>query len=371
MSKSWQEHAVTMVESLAGAGEVADPAWQAAMREIPRHLFLPDQPMEAAYAADAIVTQTRPAYALGGDRLDLPTSSVSAPSAVAVMLDRLNLAYGQRVLEIGTGSGYNTALLCHRLGDHQVFSVDIDPQLVAAARTALAGLGYHATLAAGDGHAGLADAAPYDAILATCALTHIPPAWIGQLQPGGRIVAPLSGAHDAALIVLTKTADDEVTGRFDPARVAFMPLRTDLNHPLATPRVLAPAALAMPHYGTTNLNPAGLVDVSDDFALFLHLHIPGLNIGPGDNPPLGKSVAVSDPDSMAAAGLTATEEGVWPVIQRGPRRLWDTIEHATRLWDTLSWPGRERYGITALDRIDRQYVWLDDPDGPFSWPMPL
>lgn len=371
MSQPWRAHAAAMVDSLADAGELPDPAWRTAMREVPRHLFLPRQPVTAAYAAEAIVIQTRPAYALGGDRLDLPTSSVSAPAAVTVMLDRLNLADGQQVLEIGTGSGYNTALLCHRLGDRHVYSIDIDPELVEAARQVLAGCGYRPMLVAGDGHAGIPEGAPYDAILATCALTHIPPAWVGQLKAGGRIVAPLLGAHDAALMVLTKTTADEVTGRFDPARVSFMPLRTDLNHPLAAPRTIAPEALAMPHYGTTTLDPAALTDVSEDFALFLHLHIPGLGIGAGENPTLGKTAAVSDPESMAAAGLTPTAPGMWPVIQKGPRRLWDTIEHATRLWEALDRPGRDRYGITALDRADRQYVWLDDPDGAYSWPMPL
>jgi hypothetical protein len=172
-------------------------------------------------------------------------------------------------------------------------------------------------------------------------------------------------------MVLAKTEDDEVTGRFDPTRTAFMPLRADLNHPLATPRVIAPNALAMPHYGTTTLDPKRLADISDDFALFLHLHIPGLEIGPGEDPTQGKTVAASDPDSMAAAALAPIGPGLWPVTQRGPRRLWDTIEHATRLWETLGHPGRDRFGITATDRTDRQYVWLDDPDGTYSWPMPL
>lgn len=371
MSPPWIRHAARMAEALAASGELADPAWRAAMQEVPRHVFVPDQPLEVAYGAEAIVTQTRPAYALGGDRLDLPTSSASAPAVVAVMLDRLALRDGQRVLEIGTGTGYNTALLCHRLGDQHVYSIDIDPDLVEAARGRLADVGYRPIMVAGDGHGGIPQHAPYDAILATCSLTHIPPAWIGQLAPRGRVVAPLLGAYDAPLTVFDKTADDEVTGRFDPARAAFMPLRVDLEHPLATPRVLAPAALAMPHYGTTSLDPARLAGVNDDFALFLHLHIPGMEIGTGENPLLGKTVAVSDLDSIAAAGLTPTTEGTWPVTQRGPRRLWDTIEHATRLWEALGHPGRDRYGITALDRTDRQYVWLDDPDGPYSWPMPL
>jgi protein-L-isoaspartate(D-aspartate) O-methyltransferase len=365
----WRSLAADLAAKLAEEGALT-PDWRMAFEQVPRHVFLPGHPLEVAYANDAVTVQQRPAEVLGGNRIDLPTSSASQPAVVAVMLNRLDTRAGMRVLEIGAGTGWNAALLCHRLGEHNVVSIDLEPGLVDAARTALASLGYRPTLVAGDGYEGVPQHGPYDAILATCSISHIPPAWIGQLRGSGRIVAPLHGSG-YGLMILRKTADDEVTGWFDPTRAAFMPLRTDPDNPLETPRILSPAAQAMPHYGTTNLDPAGLVDVSHDFALFLHLHIPGLNLGPGDNPPLGKSVTVSDPDSMAAAGLTAAQEGAWPVIQRGQRRLWDTIEHATRLWDTLGRPGRDRYGITALDRADRQYVWLDDQDGPYSWPMPL
>jgi hypothetical protein len=65
------------------------------------------------------------------------------------------------------------------------------------------------------------------------------------------------------------------------------------------------------------------------------------------------------------------QDGRWPVIQRGPCRIWDTIETAVALWDHLHQPDISRLGISALDDVTRQYVWLDDPDGPYSWPMPL
>jgi protein-L-isoaspartate(D-aspartate) O-methyltransferase len=297
----------------------------------------------------------------------MPTSSASDPGAVAIMLERLGVEDGDRVLEIGTGTGYNTALLCARLGDANVTSIDIDPVLVDAARGVLATLGYRPKLVAGDGHDGVADAAPYEAILATCAIGHVPPPWIQQLRTGGRIVAPLTGAHDAALVVLTKTAADEVVGRFDAARLSFMPLRADVDNPLATPHLIGAASLAMPHYGTTTLDPTPLADPADDLSLFLHLHLgPDFAIGA-----TATGVAVSTATSQAEAIREPARSGTWTVVQRGPSRLWDTVEHAVRLWDHLGQPGRERFGITALDRVDRQYVWLDDPDGPYSWPMPL
>jgi protein-L-isoaspartate(D-aspartate) O-methyltransferase len=369
MAADWVPLARAMVQRMAAASEVTDPAWIEAFETVPRHLFVPDVSLERAYAAESIVTQVRAAAVVGGGSVELPSSSASAPGAVAVMLDRLAVEAGQQVLEIGTGTGYNAALLCHRLGGAAVCSVDIDPGLVTSAGRVLASLGYRPTLVTGDGDIGLADRQPFDGIVATCAVDRIPVEWIKQLNPGGRIVAPLTGAHEAALMVLTKTAGDEVVGRFDPARVRFMPLRRELSSPLAGGGELGGGVLAMAHYGTTDLDPAQFIEPVDDFALFLHLHIAGLNLGTTEHPTLGKAVTVADGKSIAEVPLTADDR--WTVLQRGPRRLWDTVEHAARLWERLGRPDRSRYGITALDDPTRQFVWLDDPDGPYSWPMPL
>lgn len=105
----------------------------------------PASPHAVAYSPEVIVTQVRPAPVAGGGTVDLPSSSASAPGAVAVMLDRLAVHNDQRVLEIGTGTGYNAALLCHRLGDAAVYSIDIDPELVNAARDTLDSRGYCTT----------------------------------------------------------------------------------------------------------------------------------------------------------------------------------------------------------------------------------
>ncbi len=159
-------------------------------------------------------------------------ASVLGKRVVAWVLEALHLADGQRVLEIGTGTGYNAALLCHRLGDANVASIDIDPALVEQARQHLATLGYAPTLATGDGAAGLLDAAPYDAIIATAAVAHIPPAWIEQLRTGGVIVADLRGGFSGAMIRLYKIDDDTVEGRCHNYDAAFMPMRRELRYPL-------------------------------------------------------------------------------------------------------------------------------------------
>ncbi|MGH3915565.1 MAG: methyltransferase domain-containing protein, partial [Pseudonocardiaceae bacterium] len=198
----WQLLAASMTEHLVTTGKLIDPAWQRAFTQIPRHFFVPDHNLADAYSPTSLITQWRTVDDVGNER---PTSSLSAPSAVAAMLERLAVQDHHRVLEIGTGTGYNAALLCHRLGAANVYSNDIDPELIERAELLLRNLDYHPTLIATDGYTGLADNAPYDRILATCAINHIPPEWIRQLAPGGRIVAPISGNSTKPLLVLNKT----------------------------------------------------------------------------------------------------------------------------------------------------------------------
>lgn len=370
MTEHWQGLATDLADDLFASGDLTEP-WRGAFVHVPRHVFVPHAPLELAYSSEAIVTQTRTAPVRGAGAIELPSSSASAPGAVALMLDRLKVTRGDRVLEVGTGTGYNAALLCYELGDNALSSVELDPALVYGAKQALQSLGYHPTLVAGDGYEGFPEAAPYDAIMATCAINHIPPAWIRQLAPNGRIVAPLAGANDTALMVLNKIADDEMEGRFDHARIAFMPLRHDVDNPLGPGRTLGLSALLMPHYGTTAVDPSLLIDLDDELALFLHLHIAGLVVGTTCNPREGHAVTVTDATSSAEVPTNATAPSTWQTLQRGPHRLWDTVEHATRLWQTLGAPRRSRYGITALTDTARQFVWLDEPLGPYSWPMPL
>jgi protein-L-isoaspartate(D-aspartate) O-methyltransferase len=370
---NWQPLVTTMTQKLVATGELTDPAWHRAFLDTPRHIFVPDHSLADAYSQTALVTQWRAADELGNQR---PTSSASAPDAVAVMLERLAVQDHHRVLEIGTGTGYNAALLCHRLGAANVYSNDIDPTLVDQARLALNSLGYQPTLVTADGYTGFADGAPYDRILATCAITHIPPEWIRQLADGGRIVAPIAGNSTKPLLVLDKTAPDEVTGHFANNNTGFMPLRHDLQSPCGPGETAGSKVSGMAHYGTTTTDPRRVHEASPDLALFCQLHVPGLQRGYGTDSPQSTDptratrIIAHTADAVANVSFHP-EDGRWPVIQRGPRRIWDTIETAMALWDHLHQPDASRLGVSALDDITRQYVWLDDPDGPYSWPMPL
>lgn len=363
MNTQWGRRVGALTEHLVDAGALVDPAWRKVFVSVPRHVFVPDHDFEEAYADKALVTQTRAATTPDGGSLQLPTSSASQPSLVAVMLERLEVRDGMRVLEIGAGTGYNAALLASRLGDENVFSLDIDSDLIATARHSLEVAGRCPRLVAADGHEGLEDASPYDRIIATCAIGHVPPAWIRQLAPGGRIVAPLQ-MDGWTLAVLDKTADDEVTGRIDATHAAFMPLRSRVDSPLAAGQRLA-GATGVGHYGVTGLDPGVVAEADADLRLFVSFHIPGLAIGGIDD----QEVTLTAPRGHARASLEPNPDGQWRVIQSG-HRLWDTAEHAVRSWRQLGKPDRTRYGISALDDPDRQYVWLDDPDSAYCWPLP-
>jgi protein-L-isoaspartate(D-aspartate) O-methyltransferase len=364
----WHQAAKALAAQLAESSELTDPAWRQAFEQVPRHVFVPGFTLQEAYTDQSLVTQRRIAPVVAGEGPQLPTSSSSQPGVMAAMLERAELTEGMRVLEIGTGCGYHACLLSHRLGEANVYSIELDPQLSTTAGQRLAEVGYRPRLRAGDGYAGWTDAAPFDRIIATCAIDHVPPAWIDQLAASGRIVAPLVG-DECALVVLDKTADDEVTGRFDDYRTAFMPLRPDVDNPLAGGRRFGHTGQGIGQYGSTSLDPARFDHTDQDLILLLHLHLPGLSIGGLENPD-GKFLTLATPAGTAQVALVADDDGRHTTIQHDAR-LWDTAEHVADLWERLGHPTRGRYGISALNRADRQYVWLDDPNSRYAWQLPL
>ncbi|CAM5424665.1 Protein-L-isoaspartate O-methyltransferase OS=Streptomyces violarus OX=67380 GN=FHS41_003687 PE=3 SV=1 [Streptomyces violarus] len=213
----------------------ADPAWQEAFAAVPRHLFVPyyyvgvaggyerrwgespdpqarERWLRGAYEDTPLATRLR-----DGELL----SSSSQPSLMADMLAALRVEDGHTVLEIGAGTGYNAALLAHRLGDDKVTTVDLDPEITESARRHLAAAGYHPVVVTGDGARGVPERAPFDRIIATCALSTVPRAWLAQSRPGGRILLPLA----TGLVVLTVRDAGHAEGRFLHTPAYFVPLR--------------------------------------------------------------------------------------------------------------------------------------------------
>ena len=174
-----------LVDKLREAGCVRSPRVEAAFREVPRHLFLPGDSLATAYSDEAIITKK--------DRNGVPISSSSQPAIMAIMLEQLELKPGERVLEVGAGTGYNAALMAHIVGDAGlVVTVDIDQDLVASARRHLSAARFERVrVVCGDGAFGHSDGAPYDRIILTVGAWDIAPAWRDQLKPDGRLLLPL------------------------------------------------------------------------------------------------------------------------------------------------------------------------------------
>lgn len=224
----------------ASGAWAADPVWRQAFQAVPRHLFVPyyyvgvvggyerrwgespdprarEEWVRGAYADAPLATRLR-----DGELV----SSSSQPSLMAMMLAELRIRDGDRVLEIGAGTGYNAALLAHRLGDDLVTTVDLEPEITEAARSRLTAAGYHPVVVTGDGARGVPERAPFDRIIATCTLTSVPTAWLGQCRPGARILGPLA----TGLIALTVRDAGHAEGRFLHTPVYFVPLRGADRH---------------------------------------------------------------------------------------------------------------------------------------------
>jgi protein-L-isoaspartate(D-aspartate) O-methyltransferase len=175
-----------LVDELRDSGRLTSRTVEAAFRAVPRHVFLPEMGAAEAYQDEAFVIKT------SDD--GLPVSSSSQPAIMAIMLEQLGLARGNRVLEIGTGTGYNAALMAFLVGQSgTVVTVDIDEDMVARARANLAAAGYaRVVVICGDGGYGAPDQAPFDRIIVTAGAWDLAPDWLAQLGPRGRIVLPLS-----------------------------------------------------------------------------------------------------------------------------------------------------------------------------------
>lgn len=288
----------------------------------------------------------------------VPTSSSTRPSLMARMLTLLDVSDGQTVLEIGTGTGYNAALLSWRLGDANVTSIDLDPALVETARERLTGLGWQPHLYAGDGRAGVPEHAPYERIIATAAVPAIPPAWIRQLSMhSGQLVADLRGNLSSSLVVARKTSPDTVRGRFLAEPGHFMWLRPRVDHP---GRHGADNGAVFdftdPSADTTEVPLDGFSD--PDFRFWLQFAVPGLG-------PIGNVIR----DGQAGIFLLGDTDASWVEISPavngraavacgGPRSLWPDISDAWFEWIDFGRPQRRCFGLTAHSD-GTQELWLD------------
>ncbi len=358
-----------MVDDLTRGGILHKP-WREVFLAVPRHTFIPDtiwrqqgrelapfhraddpsRWLQLAYSpTQVLITQVDDGSPVGpeliGDRI---SSSASQPNVVALMLAALDAEPGMAVCEIGTGTGYNAALLAHRLGAQNVTTMEVDAALAARARVVLADAGYRdVTVITGDGAHGYPPQAPYDQILSTAAVGHVPTAWVTQTRPGGRVITPWGTAYlNGALLSLTVGDDNTATGRLVD-NVAFMWLR-DQRLPLTWVRdcVYDEDKALVSH---TDIQPG---KVTDDYhaALAIGLQVPNCEYrycraqdGSGEY-----TVWFLDPRSRSWASVDYTP-GIdsYEVNQLGPRHLWDEVEAAYTWWVQADRPTSDRWRFTV------------------------
>jgi len=204
---AFADQRAAMVRTQIEARGIKDAAVLAALRRVPRHEFVP--------VALRLLAHNDHPLPIGEGQ------TISQPFIVALMTERLQVKPGQRVLEIGTGSGYQAAVLAD-LGA-EVYSIEIVETLATSARATLTRLGYDQIhVRAGDGYLGWPEAAPFDGIIVTAAPPRVPQPLIAQLKPGGRLVVP-EGIREQHLVVYTKAPDGQLR-RESVGAVIFVPM---------------------------------------------------------------------------------------------------------------------------------------------------
>lgn len=353
-----------LVQGLVDGGDLSDVAWREAFERVPRHLFVPffydhagrvvsgadperrDQWFAAVHEDRALVT-----HRTGG----AATSSSTQPSLMAVMLEALEVADGMRVLEVGTGTGYNAGLLAHRLGDGNVVSVDVSVDITGPARERLDVAGYRPLVVTGDGGRGHRERAPYERIIVTCRLGTVPYALVEQLSADGLLLAPVGDA----LARIRRVGERRAEGRFLAGGAFFMPLR-------ATPGAGAPSRRpGLPEGAGRAAALPGHVLADNRFRFLISVVEPDLawqyDLDDGGRTVVGARIWHGD-------GSIASFRRDGSVSQSGPRCLADRLEDAFRVWRDRGEPGPERYGVTIGGGCQR--IWLDTESGT-GWERPL
>jgi methyltransferase of ATP-grasp peptide maturase system len=353
-----------LLDRMTSTGGLRTEPWKRAAAAVPRHEFLRGgffrrahcsdctawQPvrrgepgwLEGCYTDESLVTQIAGTIVpedIRGRIAREPTSSSTLPSLVLRMLEDLQIEDGHRVLEIGTGTGYSTALLCARLGEDNVTSVEFDPDVAARARAALGRLGTFPTLVTGDGLLGHGAGAPYDRVIATCGVRTVPPQWVEQTRPGGLILATIGGwLGSSELARLTVREDGTASGPLLGGGVSFMLARPHLPPPLGLLPDLGDGKERETAVGTEvlgNWASGFVVQLAVPGAQRLTLERDG-----------GTEEVLLDVETGSWAAVFQ-DDGRWLVRQGGPEPLWDAVEEQFSRWNEAGAPPLEQLTVTV------------------------
>jgi methyltransferase of ATP-grasp peptide maturase system len=364
-----------LAQALAEKGVLTDPGWRAAVETVPRHRFVPGyylpaderdeqgltvwEPVTAeldygrwlstAYSDTTLITQ------FDGDEPDwknphprhggAPTSSSTLPSLVVRMWTDADVQEGHTVLEIGTGTGYSTALACERLGSAAVTSIEVDSRRLEQAAAALYACGHTPTLTMADGLYGYWPEAKFDRIVAACSFRTVPPALLAQTRPGGKILLTLSGwLYGYARVLLTVAQDGTAEGPLLPGTVSFMAARTHAAPAFGNP---AHWAVGLPENGRAVRHSPDRVTAATEEAF--HLRFLAQCAAPNAQiTTVEKAVHLVDVVTGSAATLTPAD-GRWEVREGGPLKLWERIERVLDAYDAAGAPGPPTFTLHVYE----------------------
>jgi protein-L-isoaspartate(D-aspartate) O-methyltransferase len=370
-----------MVTDLIASGELVEE-WREAFASVPRHVFIPevvwcededldgpadlvplrraDDPdawCQLAYGPDFVIAQVDDGDPVGpAGRGHDATSSASMPAVVADMLAKLDAQPGMRVLEIGTGTGYNAALLAQRLGVENVTTIEIDPALATRARQALTQAGYgQVTVVTGDGGHGHPPGAPYDRVISTANVNQVPYAWVAQTRPGGRVLTPWGTPYyNGGLLSLTVDEDGTAHGGL-VAKTSFMDLRDQ-----RTPRVSVRRCVHHEEDAATTRTALHPHDVAGHFdvQIGIGIQVPQCKYlyQPADDDSDEAILWFLDPWSGSWASLHHDPQlacDSYRVRQLGPRHLFDEVEAAYHAWRDAGSPQAEEWTFTVTPQHQR------------------
>ncbi|MFI1382444.1 methyltransferase [Embleya sp. NPDC020886] len=325
----------------------------------------------AAYSDVPVVVQVHDGAPWEAGQTAWPSSSVSQPSIVAATLLALEPASGERVLEIGTGAGWNAGLLAHRLGGERVVTIEVDPILAASASGHLEALDLRPHVITGDGEQGWAAGGPYRRIVCTCSATRVPGAWLEQVVPGGRIVTPWATAWTAYGTLRLDVDSDAARGRFGPGG-AFMAMRGHRSPVTDVADVVRPEH--RPEESTTTLSPWAVAGGDRHDEAVMGLLLPGLWTHWNDD--VGEAGVRSRlwvGDEAGTSWATIDYDGhrldTFRVRRHGPRHVWDEVENAWRCWNENGRPAFDTFGLD-IHPDGRQRVRCDTTDVTRTVPIP-